>query len=444
MMHLAAFLFTPGSHSAGWRHPEAIPECDMEFAQYVRIAQAAERGKLDTIFFQDTVAVNGSAGLDGVQGFRPTQARQAYLEPTTLLAALATVTKHIGLVATATTTYNEPYNIARRFASIDHISGGRAGWNLVTSQIEDEAGNFGADHHMLHAERYERAEEFYDVVAGLWDSFEDGAMLRDKASGNFIDPAKLHHLNHRGKYFSVRGPLNMARCPQGRPIVTQAGSSDAGMELAARTADLVFTAQSELAEAQAFTGDLKARAARHGRNPRHVKVMPGLMTIIGRTEEEAQAKYRTLQGLLSDANAMRLLARLCGDLDIHSFPPDAPLPPLPPSNAAKARQQHLMQKAARENLSIIQVARYLGTSLGHQLLVGTPASIADSMAHWVGQGACDGFTLMFPYYPTPLEDFVELVVPELQRRGLFRTEYAGRTLRDHLGLPVPRNRYGTA
>ncbi|MEI6161028.1 MAG: LLM class flavin-dependent oxidoreductase, partial [Roseococcus sp.] len=226
--------------------------------------------------------------------------------------------------------------------------------------------------------------------------------------------------------------------------VTQAGSSDTGMELAARTADLVFTAQSELAEAQAFTGDLKARAARHGRDPQHVKVMPGLMTIIGRTEEEAQAKYRTLQGLLSDANAMRLLARLCGDLDIHSFPPDAPLPPLPPSNAAKARQQHLMDKAKRENLSIIQVARYLGTSLGHQLLVGTPESIADSMAQWVGQGACDGFTLMFPYYPTPLEDFVELVVPELQRRGLFRTEYTGRTLRDHLGLPQPGNRFARA
>jgi N-acetyl-S-(2-succino)cysteine monooxygenase len=444
MMHLAAFLFTPGSHSAGWRHSDAVPESDMDFAQYVRIAQAAERGKLDTIFFQDTVAVNGSATLDAGRRFRPRQARTAYLEPTTLLAALATVTTRIGLIATATTTYNEPYNIARRFASIDHISGGRAGWNLVTSQIEDEAGNFGADHHMLHALRYERAEEFYDVVAGLWDSVEDGALLRDKASGVFVDTAKLHCLDHRGAHFTVRGPLNMARCPQGRPIVSQAGSSEAGMALAARTADLVFTAQSDLQEALAFTRDLKARAARHGRDPNHVKMMPGLMTIVGRTEEEAQEEYMTLQRLIADEDAMRLLSRLCGDLDIHAFPLEAPLPELPPSNAAKARQRHIMEKAKRENLSIIEVARYLGTSLGHHLLVGTPSRIVDTMQDWVAAGACDGFTLMFPYYPKPLEEFVELVVPELQKRDLFRTEYAGRMLRDHLGLPTPANRFAAA
>jgi len=441
MMHLAAFLFTPGSHSAGWRHPEAIPECDMEFTQYVRIAQAAERGRLDAIFFQDTVAVNGSGALDGAPRFRPKQARQLYLEPTTLLAALATVTGRIGLIATATTTYNEPYNVARRFASIDHISGGRAGWNLVTSQIEDEAGNFSADHHMTHALRYERAEEFFDVVAALWDSVEDGALLRDKASGDYVDPAKLHCIDHRGKHFSVRGPLNMARSPQGRPIVSQAGSSDAGIELAARTADVVFTAQSDMEEALAFTRDLKARALRHGRDPRHVKVMPGLMTIVGRTEEEARAKHEALQGLIAEEDAMRLLARLCGDLDIYRFPRDAPLPELPPSNAAKARQRHIVEKARREKLSIIQVARYLGTSLGHRLLVGTPAQIADGMEAWYRAGVCDGFTMMFPFYPTPVDDVVELVVPELQRRGLFRKEYAGRTLREHLGLPVPPNRY---
>ena len=441
MMHLAAFLFTPGSHSAGWRHPDAATDCDMEFNQYVHIAQTAERGLMDTIFFQDTVALNGSAALDGVSRFRPQQGRQAYLEPTTLLAALAVVTQRIGLVATATTTYNEPYNIARRFASIDHISNRRAGWNLVTSQIEDEAGNFGADHHMLHAQRYERAEEFYDVVTGLWDSFSDDALIRDKASGNFIDPSKIHFLDHKGTHFSVRGPLNMARCPQGRPIVTQAGSSDAGMELAARTADLVFTAQSDLAEGQAFYAELKSRAARHGRNPDHIKIMPGLMTILGRTEAEAQHKYQELQALSSDDNSMRLLARLCGDLDIFSYPRDAPLPPLPPSNAALARQRHLMDKAARENLSIIEVARYLGTSLGHQLLVGTPATVADTMQTWLREKACDGFTLMSAHYPKPLEDFVTLVVPELQARGLYRHTYTGTTLREHLGIPVPKNRF---
>ncbi|NKC31217.1 LLM class flavin-dependent oxidoreductase [Roseomonas sp. BU-1] len=440
-MHLAAFLFTPGSHSAGWRHPDAVTECDMDFSEYVHIAQVAERGKMDTIFFQDTVAVNGSGALDGVSRYRLGQGRTAYLEPTTLLAALAVVTQRIGLIATATTTYNEPYNIARRFASIDHISQGRAGWNLVTSQIEDEAGNFGADHHMLHAERYERAEEFFDVVAALWDSFGEGALIRDKASGHYIDPTKIHFQDHVGKHFKVRGPLNVARCPQGRPVVTQAGSSGPGMELAARTADLVFTAQSDLAEAQAFYRDLKARAERHGRDPAHIKIMPGLMTIIGATEEEAQAKYRDLQGLLSDENSMRLLARLCGDLDIFALPPDAPLPPLPLSNAAQARQRHLMDKAKRDNLSIIQTARYLATSLGHHLLVGTPERIVDTMALWVEQGACDGFTLLSPHYPKPLEQFVAMVVPELQRRGLFRTAYTGTTLREHLGLPVPPNRY---
>ncbi len=441
MMHLATFMFTPGSHSAGWRHPEAVAEIDMAFSEYVRVAQAAERGKMDAIFFQDTVAVNGSGALDGVSPYRPQQGRTAYLEPLTLLAALAVVTQRIGLIATATTTYNEPYNVARKFASIDHISGGRAGWNLVTSQIEDEAGNFGAEHHMAHAERYERAEEFYDVCAALWDSFGEGALIRDKESGNFVDITKVHFQHHRGKHFAVRGPLNIARCPQGRPVVTQAGSSGPGMDLASRTADLVFTAQSDLAEAQAFYRDLKARAAKHGRNPDHVKIMPGLMTIIGATEEEAQARYRELQGLMSDANSMRLLARLCGDLDIHAFPPDAPLPPLPLSNAAQARQKHLVEKAAREGLSIIQTARYLATSLGHHLLVGTPAAIADTMEAWVKAGACDGFTLLSPYYPAPVERFVDMVVPELQRRGLYRMEYTGKTLREHLGIPVPPNRY---
>lgn len=441
MMHLAAFMFTPGSHSAGWRHPEAVPECDMEFEQYVHVARVAERGKMDAIFFQDTVAVSGSAALDGVSRHRPRQGRTAYLEPTTLLSALAVVTRRIGLIATATTTYNEPYNIARRFASIDHISKGRAGWNLVTSQIEDEAGNFGAETHMAHAERYERAEEFYDVVAALWDSFGEGALVRDKQSGIFVDTSKVHFQDHRGKHFAVRGPLNVARCPQGRPIVTQAGSSGPGMDLASRTADLVFTAQSDIEEAKAFYADLKARAARHGRDPAHVKIMPGLMTIVGATEEEAQARYRELQGLMSDENSMRVLARLCGDVDIFALPPDSPLPPLPLSNAAQARQRHLVEKAKRENLSIIQVARYLATSLGHHLLVGTPQRIADTMEAWVKAGACDGFTLLQPYYPKPLERFVDMVVPELQRRGLFRTDYAGTTLRDHLGLPVPPNRY---
>ncbi|MDJ0388781.1 LLM class flavin-dependent oxidoreductase [Roseomonas sp. E05] len=443
-MHLGAFFFTPGSHSAGWRHPDAMPETDMSFAHYVAMTQAAERGKLDCVFFQDTAAVNGSAALHGGSPWRPTAARQVFPEPATLIAALAPVTAHIGLVATATTTYGDPYTLARRFGTVDHVSGGRAGWNLVTSQIEDEAGNFGFDRHPDHAERYERAEEFFDVTTGLWDSFDEGAFPRDKRTGQFLDPARGHILNHIGKHFRVRGPLNLPRCPQGRPVIAQAGSSEPGKRLASRVADMIFTAQSDLAEAQAFYRDVKARAAAHGRDPAHVKIMPGLLIVTGPTEEAAQAHYRSLEALVDDETAVNLLSRLCGDLDIRQFPLDGPLPDLPPSNAARARQEHLVAKARRENLTVRQVARYLGASLGHHLLVGAPQKVADVMEEWLRAGACDGFMLLFPYYPKPLEDIVEHIVPELQRRGLFRADYAGRTLREHLGVPVPPSRYAAS
>ncbi len=413
----------------------------MSFAHYLAMAQTAERGLLDCLFFQDTAAVNGSAGLDGPSPWRPGSGRQVFPEPATLIAALAPMTRHIGLVATATTTYNDPYTIARRFGSVDHISGGRAGWNLVTSQIEDEAGNFGFDRHPDHAHRYERAEEFFDVCAGLWDSFEDGAFIRNKATGQYLDPSQGHILNHHGRFFKVRGPLNLPRSPQGRPVIAQAGSSADGRKLASRVADMIFTAQSVLSEGKAFYDDLKSRAAAHGRNPDHVKIMPGFMSIIGETQNEADQLAGELQAMMDDATAMRLLARLCGDLDIFAYPIDGPLPDLPPSNAAKARQEHLMAKAKAENLSIRQVARYLGTSLGHQLVVGTAQSIADKMQEWLEAGACDGFTLLFPFYTKPLDDFVRLVVPELQRRGLFRTAYPGTTLRDSLGIPAPPNHF---
>ena len=442
-LKLGAFFFTPGSHSAGWRHPDAIPETDMSFAHYVRMAQVAEAGKLDCIFFQDTAAVNGTAMLDGAPSpWRPAIGRQVFPEPATLIAALAPMTTHLGLVATATTTYGDPYTIARRFGSVDDISGGRAGWNLVTSQIEDEALNFGLDRHPDHDERYRRAEEFFDVCAGLWDSFEDGAFPRDKATGQYLDPSKSHILDHHGEFFRVRGPLNLPRAPQGRPVIAQAGSSEVGKQLASRCADMIFTAQSDLAEGQAFYRDVKARAVAHGRQPDDVKIMPGFMAITGPDRASAQRTYDELAGLIDDTAALRLLARLCGELDIYQYPIDGPLPPLPVSNAAKARQAHLVAKAARENLSIRQVARYMGTSLGHQLIVGDATHVADVMQEWLEAGACDGFTLMFPFYSRPLEDFVTYVVPELQRRGIFRTEYAGRTLRENLGIPVPRNRYG--
>lgn len=440
-LKLGAFFFTPGSHSAGWRQPDAVPETDMSFAHYLGMAQTAERGLFDCIFFQDTAAVNGSAALDGGSPWRPAAGRQVFPEPATLIAALAPMTQHLGLVATATTTYSDPYTIARRFGTVDHISGGRAGWNLVTSQIEDEAGNFGFDRHPDHGHRYERAEEFFDVCAGLWDSFEDGAFPRDKASGMFLDPAKSHILNHVGEHFRVRGPLNLPRCPQGRPVIAQAGSSEPGRRLASRIADMIFTAQSVLSEGREFYREIKDRAVNHGRHPDAVRVMPGFMAIVGETDAQAQERYLQLQESIDDATALRLLARLTGDLDIHAYPLDGPLPELPPSNAARARQEHLVAKARRDNLTVRQVARYLGTSLGHQLVVGSPTTIADTMQEWLEAEAADGFTLLFPYYPSPLQDFVRLVVPELQRRGIFRTAYEGRTLRENLGVPFPENRY---
>lgn len=435
-MNLTAFCFPPGA----WRLPQAAADIDMSFAEIVRLAETAERGKFDMLFFQDTAASYGSDAM--TKGDRTgTYSRVVRLEPMTLLAALAVTTKHIGLIATGTTTYNDPYHLARRFLTIDHISGGRAGWNLVTSQIEDEAANFGRDQHVDHAERYDRASEFYDVVADLWDSWEDGALLRDKASGLFFDSAKVHLLNHKGKHFKVRGPLNVERSPQGRPVVAQAGSSEPGRELAAKTADVVFTAQTVLSEGQDFYRDVKGRMARYGREPDDMRIMPGINIVVGRTESEARARNDAMDSLMTDEVALRSIVRLMGGLDITKYPLDGPLPELPPSNAAKARQRMMIDVARKENLSIRQLAHRFARANGHQILVGTPKYMADVMEEWFMQRGADGFTVLQPYYPQPLEDFVELVIPELQRRGLFRTEYTGRTLRENLGVPFPQNRF---
>ena len=436
-MKLTAFCHPPGH----WRMPGAQPT-DMDFDEVVQLAQVAERGLFDMLFFQDSAAVAPAFYLPGGGAEAlAEQGRCVRLEPLTLLAALATVTTHLGLVATATTTYNDPFNIARKFATIDHISKGRAGWNLVTSQNVDEAQNFGRDAHLDHALRYERAQEFYDVVSGLWDSWDDDAVIRDRAGGRYIDPAKVHVLDHRGKHFNVRGPLNIARAPQGHPIVAQAGSSEPGRELAARTADVVFTAQVEIGEAKAFYADVKGRMARHGRNPDHLKVMPGIRYVLGRTEAEAQASYDTMLAEASDYGALASVQRLAGDLDLRMFPFDGPLPALPPSNAAKARQTMLVDLARRENLSIRELGRRFTFSLGHMVYVGTAAGLADQMEHWFREGAADGFTMLSPYFPQPLQDFVDGVVPRLQRRGLFRTAYEGATLRDNLGLPFRSSRH---
>ena len=442
-LRFGAFFSVPSCHPTGWRHPDAVPECDMDFRHLVHMAQTAERGCLDALFFQDSVAVVGSAGLHGTQPFNVRSGRQAHIEPVSVIAALAAVTSRIGLISTCTTTYNEPYNLARRFLTIDHISGGRAGWNLVTSQAEDEAMNFGRDAHLEHAARYDRAAEFHDVVRGLWDSWDDDAFLHDKATGQWFDPAKMHMLHHDGPHFRVRGPLNVSRSPQGRPVVAQAGSSEVGMELAARTADMVFTAQPTIPEGRAFREDMRARAVRHGRAPDDIRVFPGLMPIVAATEAEARAKYEELRAMVDDTIGLRGVARLCGGLDIYAHDPDGPLPPLPPSNAARARQDMIVAMG-RRGLTIREIGRVLGMSQAHRVLWGTPAMLADDMQAWLDADACDGFNLLFAHYPKPLEEFVDLVVPELQRRGIFRTEYEATTLRGNLGVPVPGNIFAPA
>jgi len=443
-MKLGAFLSTPGNHLAGWRHPGADVDTDMSFRLYMRLAQKAERAKFDTIFFQDTAAVGGSDAMLRGDRSRERLCRIVKLEPTATLAALAVGTSHIGLVATATTTYNEPFNIARRFLTIDHISEGRCGWNLVTSQIEDEAGNFNRTEHVEHALRYERAEEFYEVVTGLWDSWEADAFLKDKASGLWFDREKMHFLNHRGKHFQVRGPLNVSRSPQGRPVVAQAGSSEPGKALAARTADVVFTAQTELEPARAFYADVKNRLAAHGRGWDDLKIMPGITPVIGRTMEEAREKYEELQALLPDDVALTALSRFTKGIDIHAYPLDGPFPELPLTNAARSRQQLINEMARKENLTLREVARRVSAAQGHRVLVGTAAYVADELEEWIDKDAADGFNVICNYYPAPFDDFADQVIPELQRRGLFRTEYEGATLRENLGLPVPPNRYATA
>jgi FMN-dependent oxidoreductase (nitrilotriacetate monooxygenase family) len=440
-LKLGGFFSVPGNHLAGWRHPDAVPTYDMDFQGYAHITQVAEAAKFDTIFFQDTVGVAGSRALARGDRTRAKLSRTVKLEPTATLAALAMVTSRIGLVATATTTYNEPYNIARRFMSIDHISGGRAGWNLVTSQIEDESENFGFDEHLAHADRYERAAEFYEVVVGLWDCWEDGGLLRDKASGVYMDRDKVHFLDHVGKHFKVKGPLNITRSPQGWPVVAQAGSSEAGRELAARTADVVFTAQTKIDEAKAFYADIKGRTGRYGRTPDDVKIMPGLTPVLGRTMEEARENYEYLQSLMPDDVALQSLSHISGGLDLTKFPLDGPLPELPPSNAAKARQALVVKTAREGKMTLRQIARHTAAGTGHRVLIGTPQYMADEMEAWLKEEAADGFNVVCNHYPKPFEDFCRLVVPELQRRGLFRTEYEGTTLRENLGLRVPENRY---
>lgn len=428
-MKLGAFLMATGHHVAAWRHPQVPADAGLDFQHYRHLAQVAEAACFDTLFLADSVA---AATGDGASQM----ARSDHFEPLTLLSALSVVTERIGLISTVTTSYNEPYHVARKFASLDHLSGGRAGWNLVTSDAAAEAGNFGRDEHIGHAERYSRAQEFHQVVTGLWDSWSADAFVRDKASGQYYDLAGRRELNHVGEHFKVKGPLNVARSPQGRPVVVQAGSSEAGRALAARTADVIFTAQPSLAAAQAFYADLKNRAATFGRAADELKIMPGVFVVVGETQALAQAKFEAFQDLVQPEVGVALLGRMLGNFDLSGYPLDGPLPELPLTDSGqRSRQQLLSELAEREHLTMAQLGRRIAGGRGHFSLIGTAAQIADQLQLWFQNGAADGFNVLVPHLPGGLEDFARQVVPELQRRGLFRTHYTGTTLREHLGLP---------
>ena len=433
-LRLGAFMRPVSIHTAWWRYPGGWPDANFNFAHLKYFAQTLERGKFDAFFMADHLAVLNMS-MDALKR----SATVTSFDPLTLLPALAVVTERLGLVATASTTFEQPYIIARKFASLDHLSNGRAGWNIVTTANPDAALNFGMDDQMEHDERYHRAREFYDVVTGLWDSWADDAFIMDAADGVFFDPEKLHVLNHKGKYLSVRGPLNVARSPQGWPVIVQAGASEAGRQLAAETAEVVFASALTMADGQRYYADVKGRMAKLGRNPDHLKVLPGVLVIVGDTAEEAEAKHARLDSLVHTDSALPNLSMRLGT-DASKFELDAPLPPIPPTNAGQSGRQAMVDLAARENLTVRQLAQRVG-GYGGLTMTGTPAMIADQMEAWLMSNACDGFNVMFPFLPAGLEDFVDKVVPELQRRGLFRREYEGATLRENLGLPRPENHF---
>jgi FMN-dependent oxidoreductase (nitrilotriacetate monooxygenase family) len=431
---LNAFMRPASIHTGGWRYPGAWPDMNFNYAHIKYAIQRLEAAKFDAFFMADHMAVLNMP-MDALKRSHTSTS----FEPFTLLSALSQATSRIGLIATGSTTFDAPYHIARRFASLDHISGGRAGWNIVTTSNPNAAMNFGLEEHMEHSQRYRRAREFYDVVTGLWDSWADDAFIRDVESGVFFDPDKMHVLDHKGEFLSVRGPINIARPIQGWPVIVQAGASDAGRQLAAETAEAVFTAQSDIDAGRKFYADVKGRMDKLGRNRDHMKIQPACFVVVGETVEEARAKRAKLDSLVNYANSIASLSIALGH-DASKFDPDGPLPDIPESNASKSGRERAIALARSENLTVRQLAQRLGGYSG-LAMIGTAKTIADEMEEWIETGASDGFTIMFPYLPGGLDDFVDGVVPELQRRGLFRREYEGATLRENLGLPRPGNRF---
>jgi alkanesulfonate monooxygenase len=431
---LGAFMRPTTIHTGAWRYPGAYPDANFNLEHLRHFARRLEDAKFDAFFMADHLAVLNMP----VEALKRSHTVTSF-DPLTLLPVLAVTTKHLGLIATASTTFEPAYMIARRFASLDHISGGRAGWNIVTTSNPDAALNFGLDDHMEHDERYARAREFYDVVTGLWDSWADDALIRDVESGIFFDPEKLHVLNHEGRYLKVRGPLNVARPIQGWPVIVQAGASDAGRQLAAETAELVFAAGARLSDDQAFYADVKSRAEKFGRDPDGIKILPGAFVVVGETDDEAREKRLKLDSLVHYESAIASLSIALGT-DASKFDPDGPLPEIPPSNQSQSARARVVALAARDKLTVRQLAQRLGGYAGLGF-VGSVKTIADQMEQWFVERGSDGFNVMFPYLPEGLEDFVTKIVPELQRRGLFRREYEGPTLRENLGLERPKNQF---
>ncbi|NLG56174.1 MAG: LLM class flavin-dependent oxidoreductase [Rhodococcus sp.] len=435
-LSLNAFIYPTGHHEAAWRHADSRPEDVYDVRYFQDIARTAEAAKLDAVFLADGPALRSDVRHNATYG----------LEPITLLTALAAVTSRLGLIATASTTYYEPYNLARLFSSLDHISGGRAGWNIVTTGTDKAAANFGLDAHPDHEVRYARAREFVDAIVKLWDSWEDDALVVDKASGVYADHAKIHEINYAGEYVKVRGPLGAARSPQGYPVLVQAGSSNDGRAFAGQYAEAIFTAHQRLSDAQVFYKDIKNRAAEFGRNPDHVKVLPGISPFIADTEEAAQALEREFNELTIPEYGLAQLESIIGK-DLRHVELDAPVPVDLFDDAGDvadnkaSRLQVVAGIVQREKPTVRQLLHRLAGARGHRVFAGTPEQVADTIEEWFTQGAADGFNVMPPQYPQGLETFTSQVVPILQERGLFRTEYTGSTLRDHFGLPRPESQY---
>ncbi len=431
-MRLGAFFHPTGHHVAAWLDSGSQIDAGTNFSHYVQLAQAAEAAKFDLVFFADAIATR-----DGnLQALSRWPQYMAYFDPITLLAGLAAVTKNIGLVATATTSFNEPYHVARRFASLDHISNGRSGWNVVTSSNASEAFNFGRDAHFGHTERYERADEFVRVAKGLWDSWDDDAFVRDRASARYFDAERIHFLNHKGKHFSVRGPLNVARPPQGYPVIFQASASDTGKELAAQIAEVIFTPLHDLEQAKSFYRQLKDHAASYGRSDDDLVVMPGLNVVVADSEKEADEKIKYLQSLIHPDVGKELLSTALGGLDLTPYDVDQPLPEHVVAEEMQknnSRVKYLFEG----NPTIRQMYENFGTGRGQRTIKGTPVAIVDQMQRWFESRAVDGYLIQPPILPASLEEFNSRIIPELQNRGLFRTEYSGRTLRENLGLKRP-------